>query len=445
MDRTGGAPRWLVAVALLVILMLIWWLRDRRPTPPPPPTATVREDCQQDSVLIVYYTDSAHSAIDTATAADMPLTKRIANLPEFHDCQRFVVAPRGDAAAPTARQTFGPLVAIWAADSLAFRFPEGSLAPGTARAASRAVAIATIYTWDATTGYAPLGIRPGFNCLFLWHDNSPVPRWKASMAKRGEGPESCGEPLDPEQVKGTPLQVEPVSLPGGLTPADIPEVVRWDWDSTTAQQYIDIRCGDQWCQVGPPGYKPTGVRLPAGLPETAIMSLPDVGERNATPGEIRRAFLLKGWNDEQQLDLPGPTPSSPILTEIVGTTFPHPTLARATFKTGEWTTVGYVVVTGDYDGAIWIDRGVSRLQLCQGTAEDCRAPEGLTCSLKDQDPAQLWWGRTISPAGEINQPRCVRRRDHRGHAIPAAAARWNWNELDAKTWIACSQGCCVIN
>lgn len=444
MDRTGGVPRWLLGVALLVTLMLIWWLRDRRPTPTPTPAA-IAADCQQDSVLIVYYTDSLRTTVDTATAADMPLTQRIANLPEYHDCQRMVVTPARDPQAPATRHTFGPLVAIWAADSLALRFPGASLDQPPARMASEAVPIATVYTWDSTAGYAPLGIRPGFNCLYLWHDGAPVPRWRAAMVKRWEGPKGCGESLDPERVNGTPLQVETVPLPDGLLPSDIPQVTRWDWDSTTAQQYIDIRCGDQWCQVGPPGFKPTGIQLPAGLTESTIQSLPDITDRSATTGEIRRAFLLKGWSDEQQLDLPGATPSQPVLTSTIGTAFPHPTLDRATFDSGAWTTVGYLAVTEDYDGATRLERGISRLQLCQGTAEQCRAPAGISCTAKDQDPAHPWWGRTISQAGTVSEVRCVKRRDHGGRAIPAAAARWNWNELDAKTWAACGGGCCVVN
>lgn len=443
MDRTGGVPRWLLGVALLVTLMLIWWLRDRGPTRPP--SRAVAADCQQDSVLIVYYTDSLRTTVDTATAADMPLTQRIANLPEYHDCQRMVVTPARDPQSPPSRHAFGPLVAIWAADSLALRFPGASLDQPQTRTPSDAVPIATVYSWDSTTGYAPLGIRPGFNCLYLWHDNSPVPRWRAAVVKRWEGPEACGETLDPEKVTGTMLEVQTVILPDSLTPADIPPVARWDWDATTSQQYIDIRCGDQWCQIGPQGFHPTGVNLPAGLTESAILALPDIDDRGATRAQILRAFLVKGWSDEQQLDLPGPAPSQPVLTNIVGTAFPHPTLESAPFNDGTWTTVGYLAVTDDYDGAIKLDRGISRLQLCQGTAEQCRAPAGISCSAKYQDPAQPWWGRTISAEGTMSEVRCVRRRDHGGRAMPAAAARWNWNELDAKTWSACAGGCCVLN
>jgi hypothetical protein len=40
---------------------------------------------------------------------------------------------------------------------------------------------------------------------------------------------------------------------------------------------------------------------------------------------------------------------------------------------------------------------------------------------------------------------CVKRRNHGGQVIPAAAARWNWNERDAKTWVQCGTACCTVN
>jgi len=428
--ETSRAACW--TVAAMVAAAVVAGCHPTRDYQPP---RAWGEDCQQDSVLIVFHRDSSHGPLDTVTAADMPWTKRIANLPEFHDCQRFVVDSTRAAGGRPGKLSFGPLVAIWAVDSLEYRFASSPSTP------SLALPIATVYAGESGPGYAPLGISPGFNCLFLWRDGSTPPKWRAAMVRAPSGPGECGDAKTPEDVHGRPLQVEVAPLPGGLEASDIPPVARWDWDSTTNQQYIDIRCGDQSCQVGAAGFKPAPPSLPMGMTLAEFKALPGM---SGQPNEVLRVAAVKGWFDEQQMDLPG-TP--PQLTNIIGRAIPHPRLHDASYPEDAWTTVGYLVVSDDYPGTIRLHRGVNQLQMCKGGPKRCGAPAGKTCTPKDQDAADPWWGRVIDPAGAAGEVRCVRRRTHGGEAgvIPAAAARWNWNELDAKTWVQCGTACCTVN
>jgi len=423
-------------VALVAVAILIWKF-----CPPPPPPPPVANDCQQDH-LVIHLADH-----DSVTGAGIPLLGPIADLPEYHDCQRLLVkggSPDAVSAAAADGLAFGPLVAIWAANKLDSTF---ILRGGDS---SMAVPVAVIYNFDPTRSYAPLGISPGFNCFYLWRDGS----WHAAILPLGNDKSAALGCNDARRVdermrtRSGDLNVVPAGLPDGVSASDIPPVARWDWDATHRQQYIDIRCADEWCQVGPKEFEPAPSAYESGMSLADIMALPDIRDRadGAGTGTITRVFAVKGWYDEQRLDLPGTAPSAaPRLTELTGTAFPHPTLSTAEFANGVWTTVAYLKVPADYEGVVPLRTGISRLQMCKGTGEQCRADPAKTCSAKDQDAADPWWGRTISQAGDTSAVGCVRRRGHGGLALPAAAARWNWNELDAKTWAACQGGCCVLN
>jgi hypothetical protein len=420
--------------------------RERQSTtaPPTPPPPLAQADCQQDSILIAVPLPTDPPTYDTVTAADLPLIQRIANLPEFHDCQRFVVPPPGATNASPAEYSFGPLVAIWAADSLGGRFG----VPGT-EGPSLAVPVALIYNFEAGVAYDPLKIEPGFSCLYLWHNGGTPRIWNAAIVSLGPSVDPCQKGAEPRSLRGARLEVHPTSLPPGLDPADIPEVARWDWDPRRRQQYIGIRCADQWCEVGNAGLVPSQSLFERGDPRGELKNvtrpISGISEGRGRSNEVLRVVAIKGWYDEQQLDTLDST-GKPVLTNIVGTVIPHPALERAPQSTaGEWRPAAFIKVTADYPGAVLIRAGINRLELCQGSATACGAPAAVSCDPKYQDLAFPWWGRIISQAGDTSAVRCVRRRDHERRAIPAAAARWNWNEADAKTWVSCDEGCCTVN
>lgn len=450
MNRTGGISRWLVAVVVLVGLMLAWWLLNPNPKPEPPPYAANWNDCQQDRLII---RTEGH---DSVTGADLPLIGPIADLPEFHDCQRFVIVAGTAATASAPSQdslAFGPLVAIWAANQLDGAFVRKGEQSG------KAVPVAIIYTLDPTKDYPPLGIERGFSCLYLWNDG----QWNARMVSLGlewdkaASPPKClnpVEPIDRALRGGTTLQVRPATLDASLKPSDIPPVARWDWDTANSQQFIGIRCGDEWCDIGKPGFVPS--EPAAGRPEAAqflaaLKPIPVPGVPQATPTEVLRTVAVKGWYDSQRLDFrPTEDPNKGVLTmsDASGVVFPQPALGSVDSSKYRraWIPSAYAVLDRPYkEGKIPMEAGVNRVEICLGSASDCEVPPNAAhCDGIDRDSSYGWWGRVISASGTPYYY-CVKRRDHGGEIIPVAASRWNWSEADAKTWTQCGQACCTGN
>lgn len=439
----GKRWRWLILVALLIAAAFLW-----NPTPKPPAEPN---DCQQDHLVIRGLEKK------TITASDLPLLGPIGDLPEFHDCQRFLI-PAGAAGAVSAGSTdglaFGPLVAIWAANRLDRAFVERRPLDGMA------VPVAIVYEFDSND-YEALGIRPGFSCLYLWQDSS----WHGRLVSLGADvpdaahPTRCLEPVPTTSralVGGTRLDVRADSLPKLLTAQDIPPVARWDWDAKNRRQFIGIRCGDAWCNVGAPGFlssPPTAVGAAATRFLAALVPFPGVGARQATPTEVQRTVAVKGWYDDQRLDLR--TGGVLSLAEAHGVVFPQPALDSVPVGAyhGAWIPSAYVVTDRAYPrpAKLPMAEGVNRIEICNGTASRCEVPEGAehcvdkaTGQAIDRNDPNAWWGRVIPESGEPYYY-CVKRRTHDGQAIPVAAARWNWSELDAKTWSRCGDACCTGN
>ncbi|HET9293482.1 MAG TPA: hypothetical protein VFO06_04245 [Gemmatimonadales bacterium] len=400
--------------------------------------------------MIIVPLDSTHSAFDTVTSADMPLIQRIANLPEYHDCQRFVVPPRPGRHVADSALRFGPLVAIWAADSLGSRFGDSAK-----KGPSLAVPVAIIHNLDLNATYLPLQIQPGFSCLYLWHNGGSPRLWKARIVSLGPKHAPCQDAVDPGSLGGPLLKVR-AELPKKLSSADIPEVARWDWDSTEQKQFIGIRCAQQWCEVFDGRGKGSLSAEQRGINQAAIhasaASIAGITNGLGTENEGLRVVRVKGWYDEQRLDLRDSN-GKPVLTNIVGTVIPHPALARAKLdgvRVGEWTPVAFIHLTANYPGKVPLRAGLSRVFLCRDTNGECQAPTDIACEPEPEDPAHptaarsKWWMR-IEAADNSIAYHCVRRRTHGGKTIPAAAARWNWYELDAKTWVQCGTACCTVN
>ena len=260
------------------------------------------------------------------------------------------------------------------------------------------------------------------------------------------------EAKDPGVVGGTPLEVRPAPMSRGLTAADVPEVARWDWDFERHEQYIGIRCGNQWCEVGRTGLVRSrsafdvGVTFTSAAAQSLVPPSPGIANSRGTDKERLRVVAVKGWYDEQRLDTLGAN-GWPQLTDIVGTVIPHPALDRAVFTPGDWTPVAFVKVSADYPGKVPLEHGMNRVFLCKDVGGNCGITAASPCPVDPMGtaPGQTrWWMRIVSETNDTTV-HCVKRRTHGGMAIPAAAARWNWNEKDAKTWVACEGGCCTVN
>src|SRR5207245_9510779 len=78
--------------------------------------------------------------------------------------------------------------------------------------------------------------------------------------------------------------------------AAYPPVARWDWDPAHHEQYIGIKCGVAWCEVGSQQFAPAPAL-------TAGPSFDPVTGFTATTGSDH-VYTIKGWYDEQQLAVP---------------------------------------------------------------------------------------------------------------------------------------------
>ena len=423
---------WWVLVAIVILGAGLWRLRQR-----PTPTPTVTEaafGCPEHTLEVRAY-DSIVSSI--------PIAPTTGTIPEYHDCQRFVVG-----------KEFGPLVAIWAAESVANYFP--ALKPGESDRVAYAVAEILDFGNGPTSSstmpenYPQLHIERGFNCLYLWRGAAPD-HFEARIVyqpKRADLDGCVGtRELDRRLTAAPPLSVRATLF----SPDDsLPRVARWDWDSSRGVQYISIWCGTAWCEVGPgDGFTPSVAAdadpaLNAAL-DAAREPAPDFA---AEPAKWKAMKTVKGWYDQQRLEVWDGT-GHLVPSDIVGTIVPHPVLGAImkAAPTGggpsfekRWTPAAYIHVPKPYSLKTFrLGAGVSLLYLCLGTSAQC--PGAAAASTAS---GTLWFSKLVSPGLEP-QYRTVKYEGHGGQTIPAAAARWRWLETDGTTWVRCGSGCCTDN
>jgi hypothetical protein len=394
----------------------------------------------------------------------------ITDVPEFHDCQKFILVQNDTA-------SYGPLVAIFASfrldslmDSLqaqplarTARRPQrgpqrppgalprpgvqprperadamGGATPGP-RAFRRAASAALIFNYG--TEYRPLGIKPAFSCLYMFLDDRDS--LHAMVTSIGEQEKDCLLTIDPTSTEGTWLQVRRTRF-AGLGARDIPPVARWDWDPMRSEQYIGIKCGDAWCEIGREGFSPSPYYL----------------EPAAGPAEMARVVTIKGWYDEQRLAVISGGVAVP--SNVVGTIFPHPKLGTYSdieSFTGRWVLVAFVKLSAasdqyrlkhNFDGTP-AGTSMNRMYACYGTKESCEVDaDDLSCPLPPTDihidkagtDGSTWWLKVIAPGGRVTY-KCLIRRGHEelGHQIPGTT-RWRWVANDETTWNRCIYGCC---
>jgi hypothetical protein len=457
-----------LVVGALAGLQMGWrWPRDE--------TAVLNQDlrpeCPHDGMVVKLLERKGEEAV----LQSIPLSGPISDVPEFHDCQRFVPTQtffqRFMAGLPTARPgklLYDSLYAIFAAfrlDSLPAVL-QGYGSP-----------VATIYSYGGR--YDPLGIKPGFNCLVL--SGSPG-SWKAKMIPQpNPNDSSCvAEHID-ESAPGTLLSVWESPVPSldsnyKFDRVNYPPAARWDWDGE--HQYIGIACAMAWCEIGPSDFSPSPVYH--GLP----IVFDDLPQLSVSPTQRRQATRIKGWYDDQQLDS-ARLDGRHVVTGIWGWLFPNPDLEDVALDDpsivprirGVWLHVATAVLTADYKGGL--RRGVNKIYMCHELAHSARCSVPGTAAFTspsiptnraavsppyrraldacDEDAPPIggrrWW--LIQP--EQGEPTyvCVKRRDHfhdlenyrNAHQglrfwIPATA-RWRWLLEDVGEWHKCETGCCT--
>jgi hypothetical protein len=369
---------------------------------------------------------------DSGTITSIPLAGPTTLIPEFNDCQRLI----------DTKHKYGALAAIWAPTAYLGHLLD-SLRDG------KAVAAAAIHAWDGD--YPALGIKQMWNCLYLL-GNPDGTSLHALMGTIGS-PADCVGTRDPGQLGATtPLVVDREQI-AGLTEGDYPDVGRWDRDKDKGEptDYIGLKCGDGWCEFHAKGN--------GSFASSARYSLP-----SATAPGRRKVFEVKGWYDEQYLDLGSSTAKIP--TSSVGTIVPDPgldTLRMQNFA-GMWMPAGVVslsVSVPKYQSVYGLKPGklphgdngdnLTAVSLCWAGRTDaatCPAlPAGLPASCTwdpTADVGNKWYSRS-QVSGSSPVYKCVIRHDHSslGIHIPGTA-RWNWQEDDVTQWYRCDNGCCAI-
>lgn len=352
------------------------------------------------------------------------------NVPEFHDCQRFIVyrdtAVYGDTAA-----VYDSLYAIFAAAGL------DTLDTTLARLDSThsgtvALAAAEIY---AEGVYLQLGIKEMFGCLYLYRDVV----WRAKMVPVGTAEKDCGGHVNPAGLSGIVLEVHRDSTTR-FGERDFPAVARWEWDFVHHWQIIGIKCGRAWCEIGPEGFR---------TPQPEFWALGANGKR-------ARSRMVKGWYDDQFLATV--TPNGDVRpSKLWGTIYPDSGLddydTLNTFRRGRWVHVADITLrdmsgasspSNPYKSSLNIDLTVhggrlNSIYLCRGTMGQCGAVPSRRCDGDGQ-----WWARVTRAGDGARRDKCDMRRAHDGLGHVPGTARWRWLASDETTWQRCDNGCCEL-
>lgn len=296
---------------------------------------------------------------------------------EVHDCQKLI---SGD--------TLGSLVALLV-DTLRVR--TGEAANGV---------FADIMSYDAKP-YPQLGITPNLNCLWILEgDEENGSDWKAAVRKP-QGSSCMYEKFDstPNTVA---LQVRRMKIPGG---GEYPSTGRWMWDSIAHQQFIGIRCGDAWCEIGAQDFH--------------------------TDTVLSGSAEIPGWYDEQFLTYV-PTGGTLTLSHIFGRIEPMPGLGnRGQIHSSGGATVARLKFYGVDQPAMnafgrKFDFDSTKMKTNLKFRIRVKAP-GDTVFEFEGDKG-LWPGKIRYNA--LTQ--------HAGKRI----VRWAWSDKDEMAWFPCEVGCC---
>ncbi|HEX6052685.1 MAG TPA: hypothetical protein VFZ21_25645 [Gemmatimonadaceae bacterium] len=382
-----------------------------------------------------------------------PLTS---DIPEFHDCQKFIDHEKRTYLGLVAVFAHQSLVPLW--DSLG-RLGQDRTAPSRPPPAVAAappagfprpsppqprppntLAFAEVLNYGEP--YGPLGIARGYNCLFIFDTISP----RAVMVPVTNDLQ-CTVPARFDTLLttsgATELAVVRTKV-AGYSAADYPPVARWDWDPKNNHQTMGLTCGAAWCDVGEKRFTPS----------TGYVS-------GASVGMAGRVVAIKGWYDEQELALRD-AQGNLYPGKIKGTVFPHPKLDTYTLASfdNRWVPVAFAVLKGppsEYEEKLNLrptppGTTSNALFVCRGSKLRCVGlwPLVMKCDVETGatiDPAK-WWVRIGSGKGAAY--RCVTRFVPSPTVVAAlgpeyktpGTARWRWIASDETIWEACAGGCC---
>lgn len=306
-----------------------------------------------------------------------------------HDCQRLIVDGR-----------LGPQVGLLVSERAV---ESGDFDSG--------VVVADIVNYDRQP-YDNLGIPagPSVSCLWLKRSDSDAEEWIASIRVPRTGACTTAR-FDDAPTDTLRVEVAEIQRGGGT----LPSTGRWMWepaernganDGVAGQQFIGVRCENDWCEIGSRTFTPTG-------PYASAADLP-------------------GWRDEQPLSYW--VESSLRLSGLVGRISPGRHVEEIEDGLPSDSDVGHHAATIDISGNDPAAR--------EGYWEKMAlAPGSNTHRVYHQKQGFFLFPKTRMARAETERWTRVDYNPHVRHS-PVGAVRWAWNERDEGLWYACDEGCC---
>lgn len=345
-------------------------------------------------------------------------------VPELNDCQRLVVGN------DSAGFHYDSIAGIFVSDA-------GATYSSAHLATPRALAL-VYFPYGGT--YAPLHLNARFNCVWVQRVGADYRAWVQAATGTADCQDSVAALAD--QSLSLSVRAQKPDLPGRVPPSAPYNVVRWDWDASTNTQFISVRCGEMWCEIGQPGFGGSEAHVSASSGASTTFD----------------GLRVKGYYDEQYLA--EWRDDRLVVGRNVGTIFATPrlaTLATGMPAKGEWIPVAEINMSkaaGPYedmlnlvgnDGPLTAGTRAT-LSLCLGDGQSCAPVKGeviLNEQSCDLTPDGRWYARIERPGGA--RYFCVKHRPFpTGFSIPPVV-RWRWREDDETIWIRCPDGCCEID
>ncbi len=361
------------------------------------------------------------------------------DVPEFHDCQRFIAdVGKGP--------EYHDLEAIFVSnlDSVfGVRTGNGDLvSAATTALVTKGVPVAVIYSEG---NYDQLGIVQGYDCLVMQRKKtSGYEAWMIPINSTAD----CNGLSHPAPGIGTKLAVDTIAPQNNNGKVDeVPPVARWDWDPVKKWHYIGLKCATSWCEV----HWETG---------TFHSSVTYVSN-----GANDQVYRVKGWYDEQYLAAPQNSLGSVLPDGAIGTVVPVPELGARTVKhysqtDSTWVRVAWVLLDVPSDKyykkygyeattvAAAVSKGTrNEVSFClQTTTKSCGTD---VTSIKncpvDSVNNGTWYARIKSASGASLKYFCVKYRPLPGNVQPPGVVRWRWKIKDETIWVSCPNGCCEVD
>lgn len=350
------------------------------------------------------------------------------DIPEYNDCQRFIV--EGDTG--LAYDSIFAIFETLATFNVRLRETGGE--------ASFGASAAVIY---AENRYAELAIEPGFNCLVM-QEAGASEEWHAYMLPVDDVKSCDGSVNLREAARLNTIRTHRL----GTSVADstyYPSVARWAYHVVGNQpkQFIVIRCGIGTCFVGGPGVAvPATPQLPSNLPS---------GNKQRA-----RVYAVPGWYDAQPLAVPTASGTPPLEPSAAwGTAIPDYQLGERNSLSDfrDWVQVAVVQLSSEsekYKSKLnFTPTTPDSMNIIEACASDASSscpgvPADLDC---EADPVTdaTWYTRHTAAMGGVPRYFCAERTDTPdavNGVVPTT--RWRWDPKDETLWFRCMEGCCKV-